>query len=118
MPSWLAKFFKQRRRRSEAHLAAWQSAVTPAFDQLSQFQYDAWSALRTEFPEIDLSTSGQTELYLTGHIPGTDAVVFLYLDQAEVKAKSFEFSGEHYDYDSPADLIRDFVAVAKRAGAA
>jgi hypothetical protein len=117
MLSWLTKLMGQGRRRREAHRAAWQSAITPAFDQLSQFQYDAWSALRAEYPDIALSTSGQKELFLTGSIPGTETVVFVYLDQAEIKANGFQFSAEHYDHASPADLIRDFVGAAKRAGA-
>jgi hypothetical protein len=114
MLSWFFNFIKRQRRQKAAHRAAWQDAVKPAFDLLSQFQYDAWSALKTESPDIVLHASGNTEQFLSGSIPGTDAVVFLYLDQAEVKGSNFLFSGEHYDYDTPSDLIQDLVAAAKQ----
>ena len=106
------------RRKSASHNSACSNAARPAFDQLSQFQYTAWSALKSEFPDIALATSGHSEQFLTGRIPGTDAVVFLYLDQAEVKVSTFQFSGEHYDYDTPADLVQDLMVAAKRAAAA
>jgi hypothetical protein len=100
------------------HEKAWRDATQPAFDLLSQFQYDAWAALRKEFPEIELSTSGKTEPFLTGNIPGTAVRVFIYLDQAEVKTRDFLFSAEHYDYDSPPELIGSFVAAVRQACAA
>ena len=118
MLSWFSNLITRQSRRRAAHRAAWHDAVTPALDQLSQFQYDAWSALQTEFPSIALRASGNTEQFLSGSIPGTNAVVFLYLDQAEVKGSRVLFSGEHYDYATPADLIRDLVAAAKQAYAA
>jgi hypothetical protein len=100
------------------HQEAWREATQPAFDLLSQFQYDAWAALRREFPGVELVTSGKTEPFLTGNIPGTAVQIFIYLDQAEINAGEFLFSAEHYDFDSPPELINSFIAAAKQACAA
>ena len=111
---WLA----ENRARREAHARAWDSVIEPKADGLSPFQHMAADALCKAIPSIELARTGQSETYLTGSIAGGNAKVFIYHCQAEVFGGPELFPGEYQDYDCPDDLIRDFVATARRAGAA
>ena len=105
------------RASRDAHARAWDSVIEPKAHDLSAFQHMAADALSKAMPSVELAPAGQTETYLTGTIPGGTAKVFIYHCQAEVAGGPELFSGEYQDYDCPDDLIRDFVAAAKRAGA-
>jgi len=114
----LAKFqqwLRTNRKWRALHAREWSGHTQPAANGLTQFQCMAADSLRQAMPEISLLHSGKSETYLTGTVPGTDVKVFIYQDQAEVSGL---FSGEHLDYSSPSELILDFVAAARRAGAA
>ena len=104
------------RSRRAAHSRAWVAAIEPQADGLSAFQHMATAALIESIPDIDLTRAGQSEPYFTGQIPGSKARVFIYHSQAEISGGP-ELFGEFQDYDCPADLVREFVAVARRAHA-
>ena len=93
----------------------WEPLSAPLEDGLSTFQHMATAALLKELPEISLVRAGQSETYLTGRVPSTEASVFIYLAGAEVLPDFY--SQESEGTNDPDSLIREFVAAAKRAAA-
>lgn len=102
------------RDRREAHDAAWATSVTPTAGALGQFSHNAAESLRRNIAGIQFEERGQAERYLFAKIPGTEAVVYLYDDGAQIHEGSRElFWAEHHDYATPEELISSLVEVIK-----
>jgi len=50
---------------------------------------------------------------LAGAISGTDLVLYLYLDEAQVHGSKHRFIAEKWDYDSPDTLIDGLVSFVR-----
>ena len=114
MLSRIRQWITEVRAKRETHALAWHAVIQPKTDGLSSFQRMAAAALVEAIPAISLTRAGQREAYLTGQIPGSNAEVFIHYSQAQVVGNP-ELFGEFQDYNCPADLVREFVAVASRA---
>jgi len=62
---------------------------------------------------LALKRSGKRESYLAGAISGTDLVLYLYLDEAQVHGSKHRFIAEKWDYDSPDTLIDGLVSFVR-----
>lgn len=83
-------------------------------DGLTLFQHRASAQLCTVVGAIAFQRLGQSETYLAGKLPGTDASVFIYVDGAQIHAgPEALFLAEREDYAAPQDLIQGFVAAAQ-----
>ena len=111
----LTGWWKRLRARSKAHDLAWQSAEDVGKDGLTNFQRLALPALEAVTGPLTLSRVGRNEFYLTGPIPNTDLVLYLYTDEAQAHGSSRKFIAEKWDYDSPEALINALVSFV-RAG--
>ena len=110
----LQRWFAANRSWRRAHDAAWSQSVVPGPDGLSLFQQQASEQLCAVIGSVAFERLGQSETYLLGKLPGTDASAFIYADGAQIHSgpKAF-FLAECADYATPADLIQRFVAAAR-----
>jgi len=107
---WLAA----NRSRRRAHEAAWSQSVVPGPDGLTSFQHQASEQLCAEVGAVAFQRLGQTETYLLGKLPGTEASAFIYADGAQIHAgPKALFLAEREDYATPKDLIQRFIAAAR-----
>ena len=109
----IIEFFTNRRPQIREHRAAWEAATQVGPDGLTPFQHLAAQALRDALPGTVLHRSGTDEVYLVGSLPGGDATVYIYEDQAEVIGGDAHFSGEHHDFDVPSELVAEFIAAIR-----
>lgn len=109
----IIEFFSSRRPHVRAHSAAWETAIQVGPDGLTPFQHSAAQALRVAIPGVVLQRSGSDEVYLVGSLPSGGGTVCIYEDQAQVIGGDTQFSGEHHDFDVPAELVAEFIAAAR-----
>ncbi len=110
----LQRWFAANRSWRQAHDAAWSQAVVPGPDGLTSFQHQASEQLCAVVGVIAFQRPGQSETYLLGKLPGTDASVFIYTDGAQIHVgPKALFLAEREDYAAPQDLIQRFVAAAR-----
>lgn len=81
---------------------------------LTKFQHLARAELEAVLGPLSLELKGGKERYLTGPIPSTASVVFIYEDGAQLQGGPEEFQAERWDYDSPSLLIAQLVARASK----
>jgi len=112
----IIEFFASHRPQVRGHSAAWEAAIQVGPDGLTVFQHSAAQALRDAVPGTALERSGSDEVYLVGSLPDGGGTVYIYEDQAEVIRGDAQFSGEHHDFDAPADLVVQFIAAARGRG--
>ena len=109
----IIEFFASHRPQVREHSAAWEAATQVGPDGLTAFQHSAAQALRDAVPDTALERSGSEEIYLVGSLPDGGGTVYIYDDQAEVIGGDVHFSGEHHDFDAPAELVAQFIAAAR-----
>ena len=81
---------------------------------LNEFQIECEKALIDALasPIVERSISGIKESFIVGYLPNTELKIYIYLDGAEVVGNSVDERFESADYDSLADLQRDFISKA------
>ena len=77
---------------------------------MTTFERDALAALEPLTGALTLTRKSGRLPFLTGPIPGTDLVLYLYGVEAQVAGPHVSFRKEEWDYDTPADSIKDLVA--------
>ena len=109
----LINWLQRQRLNSAAHASAWRGAAESGPDDLTNFQRLAVKALEPVTGPLALNRSGTGESYLSGSISGTDLVLYLYLDEAQVHGAKHRFIAEKWDYDSPGTLIDGLVSFVR-----
>lgn len=90
----------------------WAHALAADYRGLTKFQHLARKKLEAALGQLPLQLKGGKERYLTGPLPGTNAMLFVYEDGAQISENSTEFKAERWDYESPEALISALVARA------
>jgi hypothetical protein len=111
-------FFQRWRQSSRewhhGQTEIWPSVLGVGPDGLSLFQHEASQLLIKSLGPIQLQQAGTTDLYLTGKLPGTEAIVFIYADGAQIHVgPKAVFLAEREDYARPQELLQQFIAAAQ-----
>ena len=109
----LTRWLKRRRLASAARASAWRDAQDLGSDGLTNFQRLALCALEPLTGHLTLTRAGSAESYLTGSLCGTDLVLYLYADEAQVHSTKERFIAEKWDYDSPNALANGLVSFVR-----
>lgn len=92
---------------------AWDPVVAPGADGFTPFQRQTEAAFQALVPNAPLTRAGVREAFLTGPIPGSTAVVFIYLDGAEVSGGANSLRAERWDFETPDALMEACLASVK-----
>jgi hypothetical protein len=105
------KWLRERREWRRAHDAAWSAVIIPGSDGISPYMQSILADLLAAVPALKFELSGKDEKFFQGVIPGTNAVVYLYADGAQIHDGPNElFWAEYYDYKTPQELTDRLVA--------
>ena len=105
------QWFSARRSWRRTHDSAWSAVIVPGLDGTSPYLQSLRDDLLDAIPELQLRLSGDTEKYLQGVIPETEAIVYLYSDGAQIHDGPNElFWAEYHDYLTPQELTEALVA--------
>jgi hypothetical protein len=105
--NWL----RERREWRQMHDAAWSAVILPGPDGISPYMQSIRSDLLAAVPALEFELSGKDEKFFQGVIPGTNAVVYLYGDGAQIHDGPNElFWAEYHDYKTPQELTDRLVA--------
>lgn len=95
-------------------ISEWASMLSTDRQGLTKFQHLVRAELEAALGPLPLEIKGGKERYLTGALPRTGTIVFIYEDGAQLQGGPAEFQAERWDYDSPAALISQLVALASK----
>ena len=113
MLNWLKRWRESSREWGHGQNVVWPDFVTVSVNGLTQFQNQAVQKLVASVGPIQLQQAGTTETYLTGKLPGTESVIFIYPDGAQIHNNSKAvFMAEREDHATPQELIQQFLAAA------
>ena len=111
MLSRFRKWLQERREWRRIHDAAWSGVIMPGPDGVSPYLHSVRAELLATVADLDLQLYGETDRFYQGIIPGTDAVVYLYSEGAQIHEGSHElFWAEYHDYKTPQELTERLVA--------
>jgi hypothetical protein len=110
MLQWLKGIAEKRRLAVSAWEAAWRDAGLLGSDGLTDFQRLLISQLEPVTGPLSLRSDPKVD-YLVGPIPGTEATLYVYAQEAQIHAKAKRFIAEHWDYPTPQHLSARIVAV-------
>ncbi|QBB70432.1 hypothetical protein ELE36_08655 [Pseudolysobacter antarcticus] len=115
MFSRLVRWLEQNRQSRQANDAAWSPLMVRGADKLTSFQHQAAQQLCISIGQVALERLGKSEIYLSGTLPSTQAIVFIYAEGAQIHIDSKAvFLAERHDYAQPQELIQRFVTAAKQ----
>ena len=110
----LQRWMQRNREWHEGQNLLWPTSVAVGPDGLTSFQNEVTRQLAAALAVIPLQRAGAREIFLTGQVPGTDAVVFIYPDGAQIhRGSKVVYLAERADFSEPQQLIRDFVAALR-----
>lgn len=112
-------WFRERKRWSEAHRAAWRPALERTEGGVSKFQVRAVARLRTyaAASDVDLDceliqpSDPDFGPYFTGAISGNGVEFWIYEDGLEVRGPRKELRLEKWDVETPEEAISKFLNV-------
>jgi hypothetical protein len=99
---------------SPRDVSEWAGMLSTDKQGLTKFQHLARAELEASLGPLALELKGGKERYLTGPLPRTGTVIFIYEDGAQLQGGPTEFQAERWDYDSPSALISQLVARASK----
>jgi hypothetical protein len=113
MLNWLKRWRESNRKWGHGQNVVWPKFVAVHANGLTQFQHEAVQQLVASIGSVQLQQAGTTETYLTGKLPGTESIIFIYPDGAQIHSNSKAvFMAEREDHATPQELIEQFVAAA------
>jgi hypothetical protein len=112
----LTRLFNHRSCEMDA-ATKWPNALLTDSRGLTRFQHLAHAELEVALGQFPLELRGGKERYLTGTLPNSDAVLYLYEDGAEISGDLTRFHAERWDYNTPSALIKELVNRATKASA-
>jgi hypothetical protein len=120
MFSRFKRWMQEGREWDHGQRVVWPRHVVVGADGLTPFQHEAVRQLVAAIGHVDLQRANfRKETYLTGTLPGTDAVISIYPDGAQIhQAQKAFFMAESEDHATPQDLIRKLVTSAQHAQSA
>jgi len=116
MFNWLKRWRESSREWSYGQNVVWPTFLSVDANGLTRFQQEAIEQLVASIGPVQLEKAGTKETYLTGKLPGTEAIVFIYADGAQIHNKpKVIFMAEREDHATPQELLKQFVASARTA---
>jgi hypothetical protein len=107
----LRNWLLERREWRRIHDAAWSAVIIPGPDGISPYLQSIRADLLAAVPNLEFESCGESETFFQGTIPGTEAILYLYGDGAQIHDGPKElFWAEYYDYKTPQELTDSVVA--------
>lgn len=116
MLNWFKRWRQNNREWNHGQNVVWPKFIVVGTNGLTQFQNETVQQLIASVGQVQLQQAGVKETYLTGKLPNTEAVIYIYSDCAEIlNGNKTIFRAEREDQATPQALIQEFIAAARNS---